>query len=239
VVAAVPDGSASGSIESPAEPSAPAPAESPAVMETQPGEFTRFTLPYRFALDEVTTKLNILREEFNEFHDHNPIEHVLSRLKSPASIIAKARRIGCAMEFDEIERHVLDIAGVRVVCSFVSDVYTMFQLLSSHPDIVVLEVEDYIAHPKPNGYRSLHATLTVPVLQSGGIRDVFVELQFRTVAMDSWASIEHKLLYKYDGHVPDTLADELRLASEEARLLDERMERLRQEVERAANDAPD
>ena len=207
-------------------------------MATQPGEFTRFTMPYRFALDEVTTKLKILREEFNEFHDHNPIEHVLSRLKSPASIIAKARRIGCAMEFDEIERHVRDIAGVRVVCSFVTDVYTMFELLTSHPDIAVLDVDDYISQPKPNGYRSLHATLTVPVLQSGGIRDVFVELQFRTVAMDSWACIEHKLFYKYDGLVPPTLADELRLASEEARTLDERMERLRQEVEQAAKGGP-
>lgn len=207
-------------------------------METLPGEFTRFSLPYRFALDEVSTKLNILREEFNEFHDHNPIEHVRARLKSPASIIEKARRIGCAMEFDEIERHVLDIAGVRVVCSFVSDVYTMFDLLTSHPDVTVLEVEDYIADPKPNGYRSLHTTLTVPVLQSDGIRDVVVELQFRTVAMDSWASIEHKLLYKYDGRVPDTLAEALRLASEEARVLDERMEHLRHEVERAAEGGP-
>lgn len=212
--------------------------ESPAPMATQPGEFTRFTMPYSFALEEVTTKLKILREEFNEFHDHNPIEHVLARLKSPASIIAKARRIGCAMEFDEIERHVRDIAGVRVVCSFVADVYTMFELLTSHPDIAVLDVDDYISRPKPNGYRSLHATLTVPVLQSSGIRDVFVELQFRTVAMDSWASIEHKLLYKYDGRVPDTLASELRLASEEARTLDERMEHLRQEVELAAKGGP-
>jgi putative GTP pyrophosphokinase len=203
-------------------------------MATQPGEFTRFTMPYRFALDEVSTKLKILREEFNEFHDHNPIEHVLSRLKSPASIIAKARRLGCAMEFEEIERHVRDIAGVRVVCSFVTDVYTMFELLASHPDIAVLDVDDYIAQPKPNGYRSLHATLKVPVLQSSGIRDVFVELQFRTVAMDSWASIEHKLFYKYDGLVPETLADELRLASEEAWTLDERMEHLRREVEQAA-----
>lgn len=226
VVAAVPDGSASGSIESPPE--------SPAAMETQPGEFTRFTMPYRFALDEVTTKLRILQEEFSEFHDHNPIEHVLARLKSPASIIAKARRLGCAMEFGEIERHVQDIAGVRVVCSFVADVFTMFELLTSHPDIAVVDVDDYIALPKPNGYRSLHATLTVPVLQSSGIRDVFVELQFRTVAMDSWASIEHKLLYKYEGRVPDTLADELRLASEEAWALDERMEHLRQQVEQVA-----
>jgi putative GTP pyrophosphokinase len=204
-------------------------------METEPGEFTRFTMPYRFALDEVTTKLNILREEFNEFHDHNPIEHVLARLKTPASIIDKAGRVGCAMEFAQIEQHIQDIAGVRVVCSFVSDLYTMFDLLTLHPDIGVVDVDDYIASPKPNGYRSLHATITVPVLQSHGIRDVFVEVQFRTAAMDSWASLEHKLFYKYDGHVPDELLDELRLAAENARTLDERMQRLRAEVARASH----
>jgi putative GTP pyrophosphokinase len=202
-------------------------------METEPGEFTRFTMPYRFALDEVTTKLSILREEFNEFHDHNPIEHVLARLKTPASIIAKAGRVGCAMEFAEIEEHIRDIAGVRVVCSFVSDVYTMFDLLTLHPDIDVSDVDDYIASPKPNGYRSLHATITVPVLQSHGIRDVFVEVQFRTAAMDSWASLEHKLFYKYGGDVPDELLDELRLAAENARTLDDRMQSLRAEVARA------
>lgn len=212
----------------------PQPFESP--METAPGEFTRFVMPYGFALDEVTTKLKILREEFNEFHDHNPIEHVLARLKTPASIIGKAARLGCSMEFDEIERHVRDIAGVRVVCSFVSDVYTMFDLLTSHPDVAVVDVDDYITSPKPNGYRSLHATLTVPVLQSDGIRDVYVEVQFRTAAMDSWASLEHKLFYKYDGHVPEALAHELRLAAENARTLDERMQHLRTELARAAND---
>ncbi len=204
---------------------APEGVESP--METQPGEFTRFMMPYRFALEEVTTKLKILREEFNEFHDHNPIEHVLARLKTPASIISKAAKIGCSMEFDEIERRIRDIAGVRVVCSFVSDVYTMFDLLTSHPDIVVVDVDDYIASPKPNGYRSLHATLTVPVLQSDGLRDVFVEVQFRTAAMDSWASLEHKLFYKYGGQVPDDVAHELHLAAENARTLDERMQHLR------------
>lgn len=202
-------------------------------METVPGEFTRFTMPYRFALDEVTTKLNILREEFNEFHDHNPIEHVLARLKTPASIIDKAGRVGCALEFTAIEQHIRDIAGVRVVCSFVSDVYTMFDLLTLHPDIGVADVDDYIASPKPNGYRSFHATITVPVLQSHGIRDVFVEVQFRTAAMDSWASLEHKLFYKYDGDVPDEVLDELRLAAENARTLDDRMQRLRAEVARA------
>jgi putative GTP pyrophosphokinase len=201
-------------------------------METAPGEFTRFLMPYRFALEEVTTKLGILRDEFSEFHDHNPIEHILARLKTPASIIEKARRLDCEMAFDDIEQSIRDIAGVRVICSFVSDVYTMFDLLSSHPDIAVVEVDDYIAVPKPNGYRSLHGTLTVPVLQSHGIRHIYVELQFRTAAMDSWASLEHKLFYKYDGHVPEELGDELRRAAENARTLDERMQRLRAEIAR-------
>jgi putative GTP pyrophosphokinase len=206
-------------------------------METRPGEFTQFMLPYQFALAEVTTKLDILREEFNEFHDHNPIEHVLSRLKAPASIIAKAARLDCPLEFDEIERHIRDIAGVRVVCSFVSDVYAMFDLLTSHPDIALTDVDDYIASPKPNGYRSLHATLAIPVFRSGGMSNVFVEVQFRTAAMDSWASLEHKLFYKYDGHVPDGLADELRLAAENAKTLDDRMQGLRAEVARATDSA--
>ena len=204
-------------------------------METQPGEFTQFMLPYRFALAEVTTKLDILRQEFNEFHDHNPIEHVLSRVKTPASIIAKAARLDCALEFDEIERHVRDIAGVRVVCSFVADVYAMFDLLTSHPDIPVADVDDYIAAPKANGYRSLHATLAVPVFRSGGISNVFVEVQFRTAAMDSWASLEHKLFYKYDGHVPAELAHELRLAAENAKTLDDRMQALRAEAARVVD----
>src|SRR5690348_14735941 len=110
-------------------------APDPLVSEMQclPAVVTRFALTYWFAIDEVTTKLKILREEFNEFHDHNPIEHVLARLKTPASIIDKARRIDCPLEFGEIERRVRDIAGVRVVCSFVSDLYTMFDLLTSHP----------------------------------------------------------------------------------------------------------
>ena len=194
------------------------------------GEFTRFSMVYKFAMDEVTTKINILREEFSHLHDYNPIEHVNARLKNPQSIVAKARRRGCAMTFDGIRDEVRDIAGVRVVCSFVSDVYEIFDMFTSQTDVTVVEVEDYIATPKANGYQSLHAVVKVPVFLSQGAEDVYVEMQFRTVAMDFWASLEHKIFYKYDRDVPPMLLAELREAAETAARLDERMQRLHREV---------
>src|SRR5690606_4686905 len=153
----------------------------------------RFSMVDVSAIDEITTKINILREEFGHLHDYNPIEHVNARLKSPQSILQKAKRRGCELSFDDIREHVRDIAGVRVICSFVSDVYTIFDMLTGQDDVTVVDVDDYIAAPKPNGYQSLHATVQVPVFLSGGPEQVYVELQVRTVAMDFWASLEHKI----------------------------------------------
>ncbi len=193
-------------------------------------ELTRFLMVYKFAIDEVTTKINILREEFAYLHDYNPIEHVVARLKSPESIVDKARRRGCDLTFDSVRAEIRDIAGVRVTCSFVADVYTIFEMFSGQADVSLVEVEDYIATPKPNGYQSLHAIVQVPVFLSGGAEDVFVEMQFRTVAMDFWATLEHKIYYKYDRAVPAALLDELKEAAETAARLDERMQRLHREV---------
>lgn len=192
--------------------------------------FTRFRLRYKFAVDEVVTKISILREEFEETHDHSPIEHVRSRLKSPESIFEKMARIGCGPALDEIGDKIRDIAGVRVVCPFVSDVYWIAEMLTGQPDVTVIEVEDYVRDPKPNGYRSLHLIVQVPVFLSDRTEHVPVELQIRTIAMDFWASVEHSIYYKYDGVVPTTLLDELHHAARTAASLDSTMARLRDEV---------
>ncbi len=190
----------------------------------------RFRMPYKFAIDELTTKIAILREEFEETYDHSPIEHVRSRLKSPDSLHAKAIRRGCEGSLESIASGVQDIAGVRVVCPFVSDVYWIKDMLTGQTDLTTLEVEDYIAHPKPNGYRSLHLTIEIPVFLSDRTERVPVELQLRTIAMDFWASVEHAIYYKYDATVPSSLIEELADAARTAAALDERMTRLRYEV---------
>lgn len=190
----------------------------------------RFRLPYKFAIDEVTTKIAILREEFEETYDHSPIEHVRSRLKSPPSIWAKATRRGAAASPESIAATVQDIAGVRVVCPFVSDVYWIKDMLTRQSDVTVLEVEDYISTPKPNGYRSLHLTIQIPVFLSDRTELVPVELQLRTIAMDFWASVEHTIYYKYDADVPASLLEELTDAARTAADLDDRMTKLRAEV---------
>lgn len=191
---------------------------------------SRFRMRYKFAIDEVTTKIAILREEFEEAYDHSPIEHVRSRLKSPDSLFAKAAKRGSHASLEAIAENVLDIAGVRVVCPFVSDVYWIKDMLTRQSDVTVLEVEDYIADPKPNGYRSLHLTIEVPVFLSDRTENVPVELQIRTIAMDFWASVEHSIYYKYDATVPPGLLEELTNAARIAADLDHRMTRLRDEV---------
>ncbi|MGN8553421.1 UNVERIFIED_CONTAM: GTP pyrophosphokinase family protein [Microbacterium sp. SLM126] len=193
-------------------------------------EFERFLMEYRFGMQEVETKLGILRDEFQLVHDYNPIEHVSSRVKSPDSLVEKVQRKGIEPDFPSIRDSITDIAGVRVTCSFVADAYRLFDLLTAQDDIEVLQVKDYIADPKPNGYKSLHAIVSVPVFLSSGRVEVPVEVQFRTIAMDFWASLEHKIYYKYDTNVPGELLDSLKDAADTAAELDERMERLHGEI---------
>ena len=193
-------------------------------------EFQRFVLEYEFGMREVETKLAILRDEFQHTHDYNPIEHVTSRVKSPDGIVEKVRRKGISGDFASVREHITDIAGVRVTCSFVSDAYRLFDLLTAQDDITVLLVKDYIATPKANGYQSLHAIIEVPVFMSTGRVDVPVEVQFRTIAMDFWASLEHKIYYKYDRQVPAELIAQLTDAAVTAAELDARMQRLHREI---------
>ena len=161
-------------------------------------DLTRFFMSYKFALDEVNTKIDILRQEFRYVHDYNPIEHVKSRLKTPESIVNKAHRKGYELSLASIRENIRDIAGIRITCSFISDIYELKEMLQNQKNIKVVECKDYIKNPKPNGYTSLHLILQIPIFMSDRADDVYVEVQIRTIAMDFWASLEHKIYYKYD-----------------------------------------
>ncbi|GAA2224910.1 GTP pyrophosphokinase family protein [Herbiconiux moechotypicola] len=199
----------------------------------------RLSMEHRFAVAEVETKVMILREEFLHLHRYNPIEHVKSRVKSPKSLIEKVLRKGCAPDAEAIRASIRDIAGVRVTCSFIQDCYRVLEALTAQDDLRVLEIKDYIAEPKANGYRSLHAIVEVPVFLSSGALPLAVEIQIRSVAQDFWASLEHKIFYKYDGEVPERLRAELAAAAASAAALDDRMEQLHAEVHGASDLADD
>ncbi|HVK27756.1 MAG TPA: GTP pyrophosphokinase family protein [Nocardioides sp.] len=198
--------------------------------EARAQEIGQFLLNYKFGLDEMLTKINILREELAFRGTGNPIEHVSSRLKSIESLRAKAERIGCPLELDAIAEQITDIAGVRIVCAFIADAYQVLDMLTTQPDVTVRVIKDYVARPKPNGYRSLHAIVEIPVFLSDDVRRVPIELQIRTVAMDFWASVEHKIYYKYAKDVPGELVAELAAAARVAHDLDQRMGELHRTV---------
>ncbi|MFI5937310.1 GTP pyrophosphokinase family protein [Actinoplanes sp. NPDC051494] len=194
-------------------------------------ELTTFMMVYKFGLAEIRTKIDILAEELAHRGSGNPIEHVNPRLKTPASITAKAQRIGCPLTFDDLRGRIRDIAGIRIVCSFVSDVYTVAEMLTRQPDVNLVVTKDYIAKPKANGYRSLHLIVEIPVFLSDQVVAVPVEVQLRTVAMDFWASLEHKIYYKHDAtEISAALRAELAAAAEDAARLDQRMEGLHREI---------
>ena len=193
-------------------------------------EFARFALPYRIAISMLTTKVSILKEKITDRDGHCPIAAVSSRVKTLDSIRRKAQRISCPLTVDDIRTNILDIAGVRVTCGVLSDTYRIATMLSQQPDVTVIEVEDYIAHPKPNGYKSFHMIIEVPVLLSDRVERLPVELQIRTIAMNFWASLEHKIYNKYERAVPPRLLNELTVAAEAAHRLDLKMQRLHNEV---------
>ena len=215
----------------------PSPAEVAAVVKDARRGLARFRMGYEFGIEEMLTKIRILRSEFEQTQDHNPIEHVSSRLKSMDSIFEKAGRYGCAVDPDTLRERIRDIAGIRITCSFVSDAYRVADMLSAQPDVELVQRKDYIAHPKPNGYRSLHLIVRIPVFLSDHTEHVYVEVQIRTIAMDFWASVEHKLFYKYGGEVPPGLRAELRDAARTAAELDARMGLLRDEVQDLGSEA--
>lgn len=198
----------------------------PADMEQLVRGFVDLRCRYQAALTEVKTKLDILNEEFRVRYSRNPIHHMESRIKSPESIAGKLRRKGLEPTAENAVRHLTDLAGVRVVCAYREDVYTIAQLLTSQDDIRLLRSRDYIRQPKPNGYRSLHLIVEIPVFLSTGKQYMPVEVQIRTIAMDFWASLEHRIRYKVDFEVPEDLNRELYDAAQRIAEVDEDMQRI-------------
>ncbi len=194
-------------------------------------KYNRLMAYYRCAIMEVETKFNVLNEEFSLRYDRNPISGIKSRLKKLDSIKEKLERKELPFTLETVEEHIHDVAGVRVVCSFVDDVYLLADALLKQDDITLLEKKDYIANPKPNGYRSLHLIVTVPIFLEHEKRIMQVEIQLRTIAMDFWASLEHQLRYKKDFDFTEDMAKELLDCADLSAQLDSRMDKLRDKVE--------
>jgi len=178
---------------------------------------------YNSAIKEVGTKLEILNDEFKHVHQYNPIEYIKSRIKTPESICKKLRRYGREVSIENMVAYVNDIAGIRIVCSFTSDIYRIADMIGRQNDLTVVSLKDYIRHPKDSGYKSYHMLLTVPIFLSDRVVDVKVEVQIRTIAMDFWASLEHKIYYKFEGDAPEYISRDLRECSDIVSQLDERM----------------
>ncbi len=188
------------------------------------------TLIYSAALRQIETKLEILNDEFQHVHLYNPIEHIKSRIKTPESIVKKLKRGGYESTIDNMIKYVNDIAGIRIICSFTSDIYRLAEMIGTQKDIRVISVKDYIKNPKPRGYKSYHMIISLPIYLSEEKVDVKVEIQIRTVAMDFWASLEHKIHYKFEGDAPEYIRNELVECAKMVTDLDARMLKLNDEV---------
>lgn len=178
---------------------------------------------YNSALKEVGTKLEILNDEFQHVHQYNPIEYIKKRIKKPESIVSKLKRNGYESTIDNMVNYVNDIAGIRIVCSFTSDIYRMAEMIGKQNDLTVVSVKDYIKHPKESGYKSYHMLVTVPIFLSDRVVDTKVEIQIRTIAMDFWASLEHKIYYKFEGNAPEYISKDLRECAGIVSMLDAKM----------------
>lgn len=185
---------------------------------------------YNSALKEVKTKVEILNDEFQQVHQYNPIEYVKSRIKTPESIVKKLKRHGKEVSIDNMINGLNDIAGIRIVCSFTSDIYRLAEMIGKQRDLTVVSVKDYIKNPKESGYKSYHMLVTVPIFMSDREIDTKVEIQIRTIAMDFWASLEHKIYYKFEGHAPEYISEDLKECSEIVSMLDAKMLQLNEAI---------
>lgn len=192
--------------------------------------WTELMLIYTSALKQIETKLEILNEEFQHVHCYNPIEHIKARLKTSESIVKKLKKHGYESTLDNMVKYVNDIAGIRIICSFTSDIYRLADIIRNQQDIRVISVKDYITKPKKSGYKSYHMIVTVPVYLSDRILDTKVEIQIRTVAMDFWASLEHKLKYKKDIGGTGEIELQLKECADSIESLDYRMQEIRDKI---------
>ena len=186
---------------------------------------------YNSALKEVGTKLEILNDEFVHIHKYNPIEYIKSRIKTPESIVKKLKRDGYESTIENMRNYINDIAGIRIVCSFTSDIYRLAEMIGKQNDLTVICVKDYIKNPKVSGYKSFHMHVTVPIFLSDRVVDTKVEIQIRTIAMDFWASLEHKLKYKKDIDNAQVISQDLCFCAELISQLDGRMQQIRERLE--------
>ena len=187
-------------------------------------------LIYSAALKQVQTKMEVLNDEFQHVHRYNPIEHIKSRIKTPESIVKKLKRKGYESTIDNMVMYVDDIAGIRIICSFASDIYRIAEMIGEQKDIKILSIKDYITYPKASGYKSYHMLVSVPVYLSNKMVETKVEIQIRTVAMDFWASLEHKMHYKFEGDAPEYIKNELIACAKMVSDLDARMLSLNEKI---------
>ena len=188
---------------------------------------------YNSALKEVGTKLEILNEEFQHVHQYNPIEHIKTRVKTPESIVKKLRKYGYETSIENMVKYVNDIAGVRLICSFTSDIYRLAEMIGNQSDLKVLAIKDYIKNPKDSGYKSYHMLVSVPIFLSDSVVDTKVEIQIRTIAMDFWASLEHKIYYKFEGNAPEYISKDLKECAEMVSTLDDKMLSLNEAIQKS------
>ncbi len=193
-------------------------------------QWTTVMFLYNSALKAINTKIEILNNEFIHLYNYNPIEHIKSRLKTPDSIVKKLKRDGREVTISNMIEYLSDIAGIRIICSFTSDIYLIAEMIAKQSDVTVLYIKDYISHPKANGYKSYHMVVTIPIYLSEGPVDTKVEIQIRTIAMDFWASLEHKIYYKFEGNAPAHLEEELKACADMVDMLDAKMFSLNQEI---------
>jgi len=191
--------------------------------EEEFAQLKNLLLIYEWGQRVLLTKLNIVHEDLKTFQGSNPIEYIKGRIKTPESIAQKLHKLNFDITAENAKKYLKDIAGVRIICPFAKDIYYMIDLLRSMPDINILDEKDYVSKPKPSGYRSYHVILEIPVFYSGQVEHITAEVQIRTEAMNFWASLEHKVRYKYNEHIPQHLCDELVICADKISELDNRM----------------